>query len=147
MKIRRGYAAAALLLLAIELAIAAFLHGGLVRTHVGDGLAVILVFASLMALLHRLRPVPAILLSLAIAVAIELAQGIHLLARIGLAGHPVTEAMLGTSFDGWDLIAYGAGAALVFAIERARHRPASQAVAARSAASPDAGSSGRIGPS
>lgn len=103
--------------------IALFVHDAFVRPYIGDVLAVILVYTALRAI-TPLRLIPAIILTLAIAVAIELAQLFNLLDALGLRSNRIAATVLGGSFDWLDLAAYAAGAALVIAAETLLRRRA-----------------------
>jgi hypothetical protein len=119
MTFRPGYALAALSIFAIEVLIALFVHDGLIRPYIGDVLAVVLVYCALRAI-TPLRLLPAIILTLAIALAIELAQLFNLLDALGLRSNRIAATVLGGSFDWLDLAAYAAGALAVAAVELAR---------------------------
>ncbi|MDP1026785.1 DUF2809 domain-containing protein [Sphingomonas sp. KR1UV-12] len=119
MRWRFGYAATALLLLAIEAAIALWLDDALIRPHVGDALAVMLVYCGL-----RIGS-PAgwrtdLALALATAFAIEFGQYAGLLHRLGWEGQPAARLLLGTSYDPRDLLSYVAGAAVIWCVEQRR---------------------------
>lgn len=84
----------------------------IVRGHVGDAAATLLVYGAI-GLAGRGRIAARAALTLAIALAIELGQTAwH--AR-SLAG----ELLVGGTFDPWDLVAYGAGVAAAVTWERA----------------------------
>lgn len=82
----------------------------LVRGHVGDVAATLLVFA-LLGLVWRARPATRALVTLAIATAIELGQTIW--STRSLAG----ELVLGNTFDPYDLVAYALGVGIALAWE------------------------------
>ena len=118
---RKTYALAALILFAIEVCIALFVRDAFIRPYIGDVLAVGLVYAALCAI-TPLRMIPAIAITLAIALVIEIAQAMNLLGAIGLADNQLARIVLGGAFDWLDLAAYAAGAILVAAVELARRR-------------------------
>lgn len=119
MTFRPGYALAALLLFAIEVLIALSMHDRFVRPYLGDVLAVVLVYCGLRAVL-RIEVVPAVVVALVIAFAIEFGQLISILDLLGLRPNAVARVVLGSGYEMKDLIAYAAGAAIVLAIERLR---------------------------
>jgi hypothetical protein len=119
LKLRRGYALAAAALFAVEVLIALFLHDRIVRPHIGDVLAVILVYLALRAV-TPLRVVPAALTALAIAFAIEFAQLLDVIDLLGLRGNALFATVLGSKYDTSDLAAYTAGALIALAVERVR---------------------------
>jgi len=124
MTFRLPYALATLALFAIEVAIALFVHDRLVRPHVGDVLAVVLVYLGLRAV-TRLPRVGAVVAAFAIACTVEAGQAVDLVDRLGLAGNALARVVFGMGFDPWDFLAYlaGAGIALVCDPPRsARHQ-------------------------
>lgn len=121
MRLRPSYLAVAILLFAIEVLIALFVHDNIVRPYVGDVLAVALVYAAL-RVMTPLGVLPAVATTLAIALAIEVAQALHLLNALGLAENRIARTVLGGVFDWADLAAYAAGAILILAVERVRMR-------------------------
>ena len=111
MTFRFPYALATLGLFAVEVAIALFVHDRFVRPHVGDTLAVVLVYLALRAV-TRLPRVGAVLVALAIACAVEFGQAFDLVDRLGLGGSALARCVFGTGFDPWDFLAYLAGAGI-----------------------------------
>jgi hypothetical protein len=114
---RRTYLIAALILFAIEVLIALFVRDAFIRPYIGDVLAVAFVYTALRAAMP-LGLIPALATTLAIAVAIEIAQALNFLDAIGLRDNTITRTILGGVFDWADLIAYGAGAVIILVIER-----------------------------
>jgi hypothetical protein len=97
-------------------------HGpgrGVLRGHVGDVAATMLVYAVLGVLLGAwTRPWLRGSATLAIATAIELAQ-------LGWRGDgAAAELVVGSTFDAWDLVAYVAGVAIAMAWEQLASRRA-----------------------
>ena len=113
---RPAYAVVAIILFAIEVFIALNVRDGFIRPYVGDVLAVMLVYCALRAA-APLRMVPAIAVTLAFALAIELAQLLNLLDVLALRGNTIAETVLGGAFDLLDLVAYMSGALIVLAAE------------------------------
>jgi hypothetical protein len=102
---------------------------GVIRGHVGDGAATMLVYAVL-GLIWRARLAMRAAAALAIAAAIELGQTVW--HGEGLAG----EIVVGGTFDGWDFVAYVVGVVVAVAWERwgqAAPRTAGRAPAAPAA--------------
>jgi hypothetical protein len=116
---RPGYAVAALCLFLIEVLIALFVHDQVIRPHIGDVLAVILVYLGLRAV-SRIAVIPGAALAFAIGCLIEIGQGLDLLGRLGLAGNVVARTVLGSQFDWRDILAYAAGAVAAVLVERLR---------------------------
>lgn len=119
MTFRPAYALAAAAVFAIEVLIALFVHDRLVRPHLGDSLAVVLVYLALRAV-TPLRVTMAVIAAFAIACAIEVGQFFDLVDLLGLRACRVARVVLGTGFDPADFLAYAAGALGVLAIELAR---------------------------
>ena len=113
------YAAAAIVVFLIEVGIALFVHDGFVRPHLGDSLAVVLVYLGMRAV-TRLRPLPAALTALTIAVVIEISQYFHFVTLIGLGHNRWARIVLGGVFDVQDIVAYVVGAIAIVAVERLR---------------------------
>jgi hypothetical protein len=124
MRFHAGYAVAALLVFAIEVAIALFVRDGFVRPYGGDVLAVVLVYLGLRAV-TRIGVIPAAATAFAIAVLVELSQWIGLVRLIGLGDSAVARTVLGTGFDWGDFAAYAAGA--ILALAEGLRKPAGRA--------------------
>lgn len=104
-------------LCALGLGLAVLLYHGpgrpFVRGHVGDVAATMLVYALLWLWpARRARPLTRAIGALAIAAAIELGQQVW--TGRGLVG----ELVVGSTFDGWDFVAYVAGVVVAFCYER-----------------------------
>jgi hypothetical protein len=119
MTFRPAYALAALATFAIEVLIALFVRDTFIRPYVGDMLAVVLVYAALRSA-TPLRQTSAIVVTLAIAFAIEFAQVFDVVEKLGLGGSQLARIVFGGAFDVLDLVAYAAGAMLVLAVEAMR---------------------------
>jgi hypothetical protein len=126
---RPGYAAAALLVLLLEISIALWVRDRVVRPYLGDSMAVVLVYLGLRAA-TRLSIASATAAALATASAIELSQWFHLVDALGLADNRIARVVLGTGFDLHDFAAYLLGGGIVLAGEaglrasrRSRGRP------------------------
>lgn len=102
---------------ALGLGVAVVLYRGpgraVIRGHVGDVAATMLVYAGL-GMLWRARVGVRALATLAIAVAIELAQ------IFWQADSAAGSFLLGSTFDAWDLVAYGVGVAVAVRWELGR---------------------------
>ena len=75
---------------------------GVIRGHFGDVAATMLVYAVL-GLMWRARPAVRAAATMAIAIAVEVGQTMW--RGEGLVG----ELTIGSTFDGWDFVAYGVG--------------------------------------
>jgi hypothetical protein len=117
-------------LVALVIGAATLVYAGpgraLVRGHVGDVAATMLVYAVL-GLAWRTRSRDRALATLAIATAIELGQGVwHVRSWVG-------ELLAGNTFDGWDFVAYVAGVVVALVWERGVRRRSRFVAAVRSA--------------
>ena len=116
MTFRPAYAIVAIIIFAIEVFIALYVRDAFIRPYVGDALAVMLAYCALRAI-APLRMTGAILATLALAFAVELAQLFNLLDLLALRGNAVAGTILGGSFDLLDLAAYTAGALVIVVAE------------------------------
>ncbi|QIG80560.1 ribosomal maturation YjgA family protein [Stakelama tenebrarum] len=119
MRLRPGYALAALLIFAVEVLIALYVRDAFVRPLLGDVLAVILVYLGLRAILP-IGVRAAALSALAIAFAIEFGQLLGLADMLGLARGSPWRVVIGSHYDWRDLIAYTAGTLAALLVERLR---------------------------
>ncbi|MBW8733186.1 MAG: DUF2809 domain-containing protein [Asticcacaulis sp.] len=117
---RIGYAFVAIVVFAVELLIALFVHDAVVRPYIGDALAVVLVYLALRIFPLSVRT--AVIAALAIACVIEFGQYFHLIDRLGLRDQMWARFLLGGSFDLRDFAAYGLGAAVVALVETVRQK-------------------------
>jgi hypothetical protein len=118
---RRFYGVILVVLLAVELLIARYLHDRFVRPYVGDAIAVVLAYAGFRAL-FGLGFRAALLAALLLATAIEIGQAFHLTSLLGLAGYPAVRVVLGHGFDWLDFAAYGLGGLAVVIGEKGPNR-------------------------
>ncbi|MCW5807633.1 MAG: DUF2809 domain-containing protein [Deltaproteobacteria bacterium] len=105
------------LALALGLAVLAYPRSapwhGVIRGHVGDVAAAMLIYAVLgLALARRWRPALRAAIAFGSAAAIEFGQ------LVWDARSTLAELTIGTSFDPWDIVAYAVGVALGLAWER-----------------------------
>ncbi|MBW4660549.1 MAG: DUF2809 domain-containing protein [Drouetiella hepatica Uher 2000/2452] len=106
-----------ILLFLIETLIAVFLTDRFIRPFVGDVLVVILIYCFIKAF-WQIRPSTAIAFVFAFACIIEGLQFLNFVDRLGLRDNQLIATMLGTTFDGKDILAYAIGAILVLVAER-----------------------------
>ncbi len=115
-KSRITYIIIFILLFAVEVAIALFVHDDFVRPFIGDVLVVMLVCAFLRIFVPekiKLMPVYATLF----AIIIEILQYFDFVKLLGLENNPVISTALGRTFDIRDIICYAVGGAVFFAAE------------------------------
>jgi ABC-type enterochelin transport system permease subunit len=106
------YGVLTVVLLAVEIAIARYIHTGLIRSFVGDVLVVVLLYV----MLRTFLALPAKHLAggaFVFACCIETAQAFNLVDQLGLYAqtpfHAVLRVALGATFDWWDFAAYTVG--------------------------------------
>lgn len=121
LRLHRGYALAAVILLAIEVVIALYVRDRFVRPHLGDTLAVLLVYCGLRAA-TRIGIVPTATAAFAVAALVELGQLVGILDLLGWRDSPLARTLLGTGFDWKDFLAYAAGAIVAVMAERILRR-------------------------
>lgn len=113
-RLSAGNLTAALGVFAVEVAIARYVHTGLVRTFAGDVLVVVLLYflaRSVIAL-----PVGwTVFGGFLFACAIELGQALQLVRLLGLEHDRLARIVIGTAYDPTDFLAYALGAALLLA--------------------------------
>lgn len=106
-KLRLIYAISAVILLAVEILIALFVHDSFVRPYLGDTLVVILLWC----IVRTVIPDKYVWLSGAVflfAVLVEISQIFPLCDVLGIENR-LLRTLMGTSFAWWDIVAYLAG--------------------------------------
>lgn len=111
------YVAATIMLFAVEVGIARYVHDWLIRPYAGDSIVVVLLYTALRAV-TRLGVRAAAAVAFLCACAVEIGQYFHLVDLLGLGGSALARALLGTQFVPADFIAYAIGALFVLAVER-----------------------------
>jgi hypothetical protein len=104
-----------LLLLAIEIAIAVFVHDQFIRPFFGDFLAVIFVYCGLR--IFKQNILKTALMSLFIAYFIEILQYFKFIEITGLIKYKVLAILIGNSFSWLDMLAYTLGFVFILLIE------------------------------
>jgi DNA integrity scanning protein DisA with diadenylate cyclase activity len=101
-----------LLLLAIEIFIAKFIHDRFIRPFVGDVLVVVLIYFFLKTFIQTNNRY--LLVGVwAFACAVEVLQSFHLVNLLGLQNNKLMVIILGATFDWYDLLAYSIGIVLL----------------------------------
>lgn len=119
--LRRRYALLFLLLLAVEIFIALFVHDRFIRPYLGDVLVVAVLYAFLRILFPAGLPwLPAAVTLLAMGV--EIGQAFGLVELLGLGHIRFFRILLGTTFDWADLLCYLTGGLLICGGEIFRSR-------------------------
>ena len=116
MKKRLFYLIATVLLIAVEVLIALYVHDRFVRPYVGDVLVVIVLYTFVRIFLPdgcRLLPLFVFLF----AACVEGLQAIHITEKFGLADNRFAGVLIGGTFDIRDILCYAIGCAAVFITE------------------------------
>lgn len=115
------YFSLTVILFAVEVCIALFVHDRFVRPYVGDVLVVILIycFVKSFADLPYGQTAVGVLL---FAFFIEWLQSIHFVSRIGLGDVKLANILIGNSFAWLDILAYAVGIIIVLLIEHDRSK-------------------------
>jgi hypothetical protein len=111
----KKYAILSVGLFVVEIFIALFAHDRIVRPFVGDMLVVILIF-TLCRTVVKVNYFRLALCVLIFSFAIEIGQYFNLISILGLQHNALARIVIGMTFDVHDLLAYGAGVLLIFAI-------------------------------
>lgn len=115
-KSRLIYSIIFILLFAVEILIAVFVHDKFIRPFVGDVLVVMLICAFARIFIpEKIRLLPAF--ATLFAVAVEGLQYFDFVKLLGLENNPVISTALGRTFDIKDIICYIIGGAIFFAAE------------------------------
>lgn len=116
MKKRWLYLAAFLLFLAVEVWIALFVHDRFVRPYIGDVLVVVVLYCFVRIFLPdrcKWLPVPIFLF----AAGVEFLQYLNIVELLHLSDNAFMRVLIGSVFDGKDIICYGVGCAILQAAE------------------------------
>lgn len=115
-KSRLIYSIIFILLFAVEILIAVFVHDKFIRPFVGDVLVVMLICAFARIFIpEKIRLLPAF--ATLFAVAVEGLQYFDFVKLLGLENNPIISTALGRTFDIKDIICYIIGGAIFFAAE------------------------------
>lgn len=106
------YAIAFIILLAVEVLIALFIHDSFIRPYVGDMLVVIVVYSFIRIFIpEQVRLMP--LWVFIFASCVELLQLFGLVERLGLEGNAFFRVLIGSVFDIKDILCYAVGCVLL----------------------------------
>lgn len=112
MKKRLLYLTVTVILLAVEVFIALYIHDDFVRPYIGDVIVVIVVYTFVRIFIPngiRLLPLYVFLF----AVIVEVLQWFHIVDLLGLADNRFLSILIGGVFDVKDIVCYGAGSVLL----------------------------------
>ena len=108
-----------MLLFVVEVLIALFLHGGIIRNYIGDVIVVILIYCFIKTF-FKISVTKVALGVLIFAYAVEFSQYLNLIKHLGLEKSEIANVIMGHSFGWIDMIAYTLGILIVVLIERMR---------------------------
>lgn len=115
-KLRIIYTVIFLAVLLIEICIALFIHDDFIRPYIGDVLVTVLICAFLRIFIPEgVKLLPAYVFIFAAAV--EIAQYFDIVKLLGLEGNAFLSTIIGRTFSLHDILCYGAGCILFFAVE------------------------------
>lgn len=119
MRFHKGYFASALLLFAIEVLIALYVHDGFVRPYLGDTLVVMLLYCAIRAV-SRAKALAVAIGVLLFAFGIELLQYADFIGMMGWEDAALARTVIGHSAAWEDIAAYGAGFFAIVLAEKYR---------------------------
>lgn len=112
MKKRLFYIIATIILIAVEVLIALFVHDKFIRPYVGDVLVVVVIYTFIRCFLpEKIKLLP--LYVFIFAAGVELLQYIQIVKILGLQNNPFFATLIGTTFDVKDIVCYGVGCILL----------------------------------
>ena len=121
MRKRFAYAIVTLVLIAIEVLIALFVHDAFVRPYLGDVLVVVVLYTLIRTAIpekYSLLPLYVFLF----AVGVEVLQLLHIVEWLGLGDNPFFRVLIGSVFDLKDILCYAVGCLALVGYEVFRHR-------------------------
>lgn len=111
-KERIKYLISFILLLAIEVCIALYVHDRFVRPYIGDVLVVVVIYCLLRVILPEgIKGLP--LYIFLFAALVELLQYFRLVEQLGLQNNTFLRIVIGSTFDIKDILCYAVGCALL----------------------------------
>lgn len=115
-KLRLTYFLIFILLVAVEVLIALFVHDDFVRPYIGD-IIVTGVLCAFFRIFIPTKPKVLPLLTAVLAAGVEILQYFDFVSRLGLADIPFFSILLGRTFDWMDIVCYFFGGLIFFAAE------------------------------
>lgn len=122
MKKRIPYITGFTVLLAVEVLIALFLHGGFIRYYLGDVIVVWVVYCFVKIFLVNADSYRTATGVMIFSFLVEFLQYIRIVDILGLGGSKFFRTLIGTSFSPLDLLCYTVGTAIIFALVFIKNR-------------------------
>ena len=123
MKKRLIYALATIILIAVEVLIALFVHDNFVRPYIGDVIVVVVVYCFVRIIIpEKVHLLP--LYVFLFAIMVEVLQYFHIVDLLGLGNSTFFRILIGGVFDFKDILCYGIGCLLLGVWEFFRFRRA-----------------------
>jgi hypothetical protein len=117
----KQYFVAAIVLLGVEIFIAAFARDNFIRPYAGDTLAVMLLYCITRSFWNGSYYRVALGVWI-VACLLEMLQYYHVVARLGLHDSTLANTLFGNTFSVMDLLAYSVGVLLILLIEKWRDK-------------------------
>lgn len=111
------YFALMLVIFAVEVCIALFVHDNFIRPFVGDIIVVWFVYYFIRAFVNC-KPIYIAMFTLVFSFAVEIGQYFKLVTILGLEGNKLARIVIGTSFSWWDLLCYVIGFGFLFLLDK-----------------------------
>lgn len=121
LKFRLSYFILTVLLFSIEVLIALFVHDSFIRPHIGDFLAVILIYC-FMRSFFNLSIWWCAVFTFCLASTFEILQYFKIVEKLGLQDSKLAVVIIGTTFNWIDLLMYAAGITFVLVAEKNRQK-------------------------
>lgn len=115
----KNYGLLTLLLFAIEILIALFVHDKIIRPYIGDVLVVILLYTAIKTFFNY-SVLNTALFVFVFATLIEFLQLFHLVNRLGIENNAIAKVVLGSTFELTDILMYAAGLTIVIFVEKSK---------------------------
>ena len=120
MRKRFAYAIMTLVLIAVEVLIALFVHDAFVRPYLGDVLVVIVLYTLIRtAIPEKYSFLP--LYVFLFAAGVEVLQLLHIVEWLGLGDNPFFRVLIGSVFDLKDILCYAVGCLALGGYELVHH--------------------------
>lgn len=109
---RLTYLLATIIFLLIEIVIALYVHDNFIRPYLGDVLVVVVIYTFLRIFIpEKLKHLPIYIFLFATAV--EILQYFKIVEILGLENNKFMSVLIGSTFDGKDIVCYGIGCLLL----------------------------------